>query len=46
MAWVNMRDQTKSEIECGLLIHFLSYEHFKENGVDGKGFFEPNSKNL
>ena len=40
-----MRDQTKSEIECGLLTHFLCYEHFSENGVDGEDFFELNSKN-
>ena len=30
-----MRDQKKSEIECGFLIHFLNYEHFTENRVDG-----------
>ena len=39
-----MRDQKKSEIECGRLFHFLSHEHFSENGVDGEGFFELNSK--
>ena len=42
-----MRDQTKSEIECGLLTHFFHfYEHFSENGVDGEDFFELKSQSL
>ena len=41
-----MRDQTKSETECDLLTHFLSYEHFSENGVHGEDFFELKSQSL